>query len=103
MTVSNISAICDLEAVTREYEELRSNALGNINQAVGVAFFLRNGMSIWLREFTMRGFARPKMHHTILSAFARTEAEMPKIGIASILADAILNIAGENKQYRGHP
>jgi len=101
MTASNITDNCDHKVATREYEVLRSNALGNINQAVGFTLFLRNGMRVWLREFSKRKLGRQKMHQELSPVF--TEEEMPATEMFSILADAILNIPGEDKHDRGNP
>jgi len=83
------------EAAKDKYETLRANALGNANQAVGFAVFLRSGMSGWLRALTEQNCICQEIQPEILSVSHKPKAGIATSGLASILTDAILNAAGE--------
>ena len=70
---------------------LRANALGNINPASGFTVFLRNGMSVWMRTVEDQGNARGKIRQQAPSVFTEPDMDLPGAGLASILADVILN------------
>jgi hypothetical protein len=71
---------------------LRANALGHINRADGFTFFLRNGMSAWLRSLQARSVCR-EVHNDAAPVFARLDVDMSEVGLIAILADAILKSA----------
>jgi hypothetical protein len=73
---------------TRKYETLRANALGDINRATEFMLFVRKGMSSWLRSLHMQRAVCWQMREKTSYGFADMD-----IGLAAILADAILESA----------
>ena len=69
------------------YEELRVCALGHKARAVGMILFIQHGMSHWMRRLNnldMPG-KRSSQHTNGIPASS---------GVATLLADAVLEIAG---------
>ena len=92
MTETNRVDICEPEVARHEYDMLRAHALGEIDRAPDFMFFLRHGMSAWLRTLRGRGDVRRETGRPETSAvFAGREVNIPGAGLASILTDAILN------------
>lgn len=93
MTATNGGDICEPKIAIRKYEILRANALGDINRAAEFTFFLRNSMSTWFRALQERGLVRREMRKEISPVFAELDVGMPEVGLAAILADAMLKSA----------
>ena len=91
MTATSITDICDAKVAEQQYENLRANALGEINQAPKLTLFLRDGMSAWLHALGDHDNGHPALRQQQSAVIARTDADMPGAELASILADAILN------------
>ena len=83
--------IGDSEVVIKQYETLRANALGELNQAPDLVLFLRHGMSAWLCALGAPGSLCRTTCRKPLSSIAGTDSNMPGAELATILADAILN------------
>ena len=101
MTPTSITDTGDLKVATQQYESLRANALGEINQAPKLTLFLRDGMSAWLRalgDYVQGGRA---LRRQPAAVFARVEADMPGAELVSILTDAILNTAATVGSFGG--
>lgn len=91
MTATNITDTSDLKVATQQYENLRANALGEINQAQKLTLFLRYGMSTWLHALGNHGNGCRIPCRQSSAVIAGVDADMPGAALASILADAILN------------
>ncbi len=92
----------DPKVARHKYEMLRANALGNINRASEFTLFLCNGMSAWLRALGARGYARQEIRQETSSVFAELDVDMPGADLASILTDAILNVARTARHCGGN-
>jgi len=87
MTTGSTAAIKFEDEWVNRYEELRASALGQRSRAVGMVLFLQQGMSRWLRFLNGENL----FEYTTSSCTGR----IPVVsGVAAILADAILEIAG---------
>lgn len=100
MTVTGSVDNLGFKVATHQYETLRANALGNTNRATGFTLFLHNGMSGWLRALSEQNDSRQGVQSRASSALNASSANMLGIGLAYILADAILN--GAARQLRGN-
>lgn len=100
MTTTDKTDIGDCEVTAQQYESLRANALGEGNRAPNLTLFLRDGMSAWLRALGAHGNAGRTLHREP-PVSARTDPDMPRAELASILADAILNTAGGGGHFGG--
>jgi hypothetical protein len=96
MTMPNTIDIDDPETATQQYESLRANALGELNNASGLNVFLRFGMSFWLHSLSEHD-DNPPIIRKPLSAIARANSKIPGAELSSILVDAILNSSGIHK------
>ncbi len=87
MTTGTTAAIKFEDEWVNRYEELRASALGQRSRAVGMVLFLQQGMRRWLRGLNGENL----FEYTTSSCTGR----IPLVsGVAAILADAILEIAG---------
>ena len=102
MTAKNGFNICDLNLLKHKYEMLRASALGDMNRASEFTVFLRNGMSAWMRTVGDRDSGSREIRQQTSYAFTEVDADMPDAGLASILADAILNTARSARHFRGN-
>jgi len=101
MTATNITDTCDLKVATQQYESLRANALGEINQAPKLTLFLRDGMSAWLRALGDHDNDCRVLRRQPSTVVARADADMPGAELASILTDAILNTVAAVGHFGG--
>jgi hypothetical protein len=101
MTTTSITDTCDLKVAAQQYESLRANALGEINQAPKLTLFLRDGMSAWLRAFGDHGNGCRALRRQPSVVIARMDADMPGAELASILTDAILNTTANGGHFGG--
>ena len=76
-------------SVAEEYETLRANALGCLNQPCGLLLFMQRGMSSWLRTLTGLSNPNPAPHCCPTAESARRTSTD---ALAGIIADAILEI-----------
>ena len=82
--------LCDPDSARHEYEHLRANALGELNQATRLALFLRDGMSAWLQAMPdPAGTQSASWPHTPVGSGER-DADGPGAQLVSILTDVIL-------------
>lgn len=70
------------------YEDLRANALGKSNRASGLALFLRDGMSAWLK--IMQNIIKTQCKTRPVMTTGFYESEVSEAHLASILIDIIL-------------
>ena len=77
--------------IAEQYERLRQNALGRVNQPRGLLLFVQQGMCSWLRAFSTFSAPPPLPDDTGLNRPAGSSTN----GLAAILADAILTTATE--------
>jgi len=101
MTIPNTTDIDDPENATRQYESLRANALGELNNASGLNVFLRFGMSFWLHSLNEHGDKHPTIRKP-LSAITGAKSKIPGAELCSILVDAILNSSGTHRCLGAH-
>jgi len=103
MTANHGFTLGDSTLLKHAYEMLRANALGTMNQASAFTVFLRNGMSAWMRLVTERDSGSRETHQQTSSACTHVDTDMPDAGLASILTDAILDVARPTTHLRGTP
>jgi hypothetical protein len=86
----------DAQRVIREYETLRANARGELSQSHGFMLLLRQGMSGWMRALKSSGPTIRRMLSPAPSAVVPLAegARLSSAGVATILTDAILDMAG---------
>ena len=101
MTTTSLTDTGDLKVATQQYENLRANALGEINQAPKLTLFLRDGMSVWLHALGYHGNGCRALRRQPSAVIAAVDADMPGAELASILTDAILNIAATVGHFGG--
>lgn len=101
MTTTSITDTIDPKVATQQYESLRANALGEINQATKLVIFLRDGMSAWLHALGDHDHGFRALHRQPSAVVARADANMPGVELASILTDAILNTVATIGHFGG--
>ena len=90
-------SICEPKIAVHKYEILRANALSDSNRATEFTFFLRNGMSAWLRS--LQGSVHREIREETLPVFAELDAGQVEVGLVAVLADTILKFA-RSAHYR---
>jgi hypothetical protein len=86
-----MSGTRESDRLSAEYEKLRKSALGQMQQASGMALFLRQGMARWLQAV-----GKPAVNpgHCAKPRCTLHEPTRDRVGLAGILADAIIDTAG---------
>ena len=84
------TAAADSGDLLDQYETLRSNALGQLNEPCRLLIFLKEGMASWLRAFVGTTAEQPAPG----SSSCVRPAEANHSALISILADAILEANG---------
>ena len=81
---------CNPDRARHAYEDLRANALGELNRAARLAMFLRDGMSAWLQALPDTAGAEGATVPMASVAAGELDADVPGAQLVSILTDAIL-------------
>ena len=89
----NSSSTVEVAAPTgmiEQYETLRANALGRINQSCGLLLFMQQGMIGWLQTLARSSTALPVAPQRPTDSAPRAATKV----LAGIMADAILEVVG---------
>jgi hypothetical protein len=85
----------EIKRVVHEYERLRANALGDLNEPPLFTLLVGEGMSVWMRARIDKGPGPHLPSSASSSPLVAVEYEFPSSAeVGAIVADAMLNAAG---------